>query len=159
MRAALVCTLMLAGVRAAPCQQLFSMPVDSGVLVRFTSSDSGTMRARLLLPLRPSDSLLVGCRYPANPCRLGSDAGVRRVQVARISTLEVGRGSRLVKGMVIGSLIGTGLGLLFYEFARGVCDDSRCLSGAERGAVIPVVLFGAIGAGIGSGSVVWTRAP
>ncbi len=157
-RIVVVALSMIVTGMSARAQQLPTVPLDSGRLVRYSTVDSGLAQGRLLAPLHAQDSTFIACRYPANPCLNLTDLNVRRVPLARLRTLEVAAGTHWANGLLVGGAIGAGLGMLFYQLAKGLCDESSCLHGGERAAFISVALFGALGAAFGSSSVVWRPA-
>ncbi len=152
-------SLALLRAPAAGQQVLFTIPLDSGQLVRLHLDDGRLLRGRLLRPLTAQSPQVTFCRYPAPPCRDLVPHRVDSVSVATLADIEVARGTHLWRGAAIGAAIGVLWGVLAGAAYNGFCDSAEC------GAPVPVwALTGAIGIGawgalFGSQSTTWGPAP
>ena len=140
-------------------QQLFTVPLDSGTLVRLRLSGE-LVEGRLLQPLAPTSTDIRFCRYPGNPCFRDSEERVRTLPTTDIQGLDVQNGTRWQRGMLIGGAIGFVVGLVGSLFTNGLCDTGmRCFS--DPAAVAMGGMVGGMGWGLlfGSTSIVWRPAP
>lgn len=148
-------------VAVAPlkAQQVGSIPLDSGTLVRITLLHGHAVRGRLLEPFQPSASpAFVFCSYPAAPCMSRTDSHVQSVPTMEVTALEVAAGSHWLKGGLIGAGIGTALGGGADYLCRGLSDSpSEC---SHASVIILGALWGfGLGALFGSTSPRWIPAP
>lgn len=132
--------------------------VDSGTVVRFQMATGGTMRGRLLRPIRASSPTITYCRYPGVPCRTRDDSGMRTVEGPQVAHVDVADGSHWVVGGVIGGAIGAAFGGAAIAFANGICDTDACRASGRRGAAVTVALGLGLGMAFGSTSLRWRPA-
>jgi len=161
--AALACSLILAAVPVGLAAQdsLVHATIDSGTLVRMHPATGAPVRGRLVRPLTPSSTFVHYCRYPAPPCTNPADTtAIQQVSTTTLQRLEVQRGSQWATGALTGGLVGAGLGLLVGLASNSLCEDSSgCGPGTGVYMLSGAVLFGGLGAMIGSGSIKWGPAP
>ncbi len=135
----------------------FTQPVDSGALVRLIPTTGEPLEGRLLARLSPGADSVRYCRYPGNPCTARDSDGVRATALASLQQVEITKGTRADRGMLIGATIGAGLGLLLGAAAQAECDAS-CPDAATAATIMGVggLLSGAL---FGSTAKVWRPAP
>ena len=155
-----VVMLTLTPADLAAQDSLVRATIDSGTLIRMHPAAGSPVRGRLIQPLRPSSTVVLFCRSPAPPCNTSSDsAAFGQVPTSSLDRLEVQRGSHWPIGAAIGGVVGLVIGGLAEALASMDCNESgSCPTG---GVILGVstVLFGAMGAFVGSGSPKWGPAP
>jgi hypothetical protein len=160
--AVLLLTTLLGLTPAALLAQdsLVRTTIDSGTLIRMHPVAGPTIRGRLLQPLGPSSTVVQFCRYPAPPCTAPIDsAALGQYPTASLTQIDVQRGSHWAVGAAAGGVFGLFIGGAVAAAAAIGCGESGdCPSGAVVFG-IPLALFGAMGAMIGSGSPKWGPAP
>jgi hypothetical protein len=132
--------------------------LDSGSVVRLHWPD-GREKARLLAPLEWDSTMVRYCRYPSPVCGRSTINPPRMRPVSELSRVEVRRGSRTVRGALIGAGFGTLAGL-FALWARGL-GDGPPLSSGQRALTVAGSAAGwsGFGALIGAMSDNWAAAP
>ena len=160
LRSYLLVLASFAASTSASAQQVGTVPLDSGTLIRISTTAGGAVRGRLLERFQPSlSSTLVFCAYPRSPCLSRTDPHVQSLSIAEVSTLDIAAGSHWLKGGSIGAGIGAGLGVFFIYLNNGLCDTSECRSAGPRTA-LGLTLFGfGLGALFGASSPRWKSAP
>jgi len=158
---ALAMLCAIAPARLAAQDSLVHATIDSGTLIRMHPAVGAPVRGRLVRPLSPSSTIIQFCRYPAPPCTNPTDtAAIQQLSTSSLHRLEVQRGSQWATGAFTGGLIGAGLGLLAGLVSNGLCEDSSgCGPGTGVYMGVGAVIFGGLGAMIGSGSIEWGPAP
>jgi hypothetical protein len=151
-------TIAMGGVASA--QGLPSAPIDSGTLVRlhFVTKQE-PMRGRLLETFTPSSLQLTFCRFATNPCASLADPHARTIPATDVERIEVARGNHLLRGAVIGTLVGAAVAGVFIAVANGVCDTSDCEATGKTFALTTIGLSLGIGLLFGSQSLTWKPAP
>ena len=134
------------------------LDLDSGRVVRLHWT-GGTEKARLLAPLEWDSTLVRYCRYPSPVCGASTINPPRMRPVSELTRVEVRRGSRTVRGALIGAGFGS-LGGLFVLYAQGF-GDGPSLSRNQQVLTVAGIAAGwsAIGALIGAASDNWAPAP
>lgn len=141
-------------------QAPFTQPVDSGTLVRLQRRSDGEIVIRLVSRLTPEADTVFGCRYASPLCFNYRPEARLAIPMADIRGVALQRGTHVVQGAAIGTLVGLVAGLLSGSLVRlvGVSSDTPgANNGAREGASL---LFGGamIGALIGALSPVWVDA-
>jgi len=150
----------LTPVKLTAQDSLLRATIDSGTLIRMHPMVGSPVRGRLIQPLRPSSTVVQFCRYPAAPCTTSSDsAAYGNLPTASLGRLEVQRGSHWPIGAAIGGVVGLVIGGLAEGLASMDCNESGSCPPGGLITGISTVLFGAMGAFIGSGSTKWGPAP
>jgi hypothetical protein len=130
--------------------------LDSGTVVRLQLHSGAWEKGKLLSPYAQDSSRVRYCHYPAPPCRVG-DERFRDKPASDFSIVEVRRGTAWLPGLVIGGLVGAAFGGFVVAFAEGV-GDSPASTGEKVSAVAGgAVVFGGLGALIGSAFEKWGR--
>ncbi len=155
-----VALVLVAAIRApAWAQQVGTVPIDSGTVVRIRLSARQSVRGRLLQTFRPSDPTLTFCRYPGTPCSGLSDARVDRIPAADVEQIEVAHGTHWIKGALIGGVVGGLLAMFYIQAGHAFCDDSACEAASARYGRTAFALALGVGVAFGSQSVGWRHAP
>ena len=158
MRTMVVIALALLPMSEAASQvRPFTQPVDSGKLVRLIPTAGDPIEGRLLARLHPGDDSVRYCRYPGNICTASDSTGVRATALASLDHVEITKGTRADRGMLIGGAIGVALGLGLGTLSQGLCE-SHCFSAADGATLFG--LGGLLGGALfGSTAKVWRPAP
>jgi len=142
------------GLRAQTPAPPFQL--DSGTVVRLQLHSGVRERGKLLSPYTQDSSRVRYCHYPAPPCRVG-DERYRDKPASDFSAVEVRRGTGWLPGLVIGGVVGGAFGAFLVAFAESV-GDTRASTGEKASAVAGgTVVFGGLGALIGSAFEKWGR--
>ena len=128
-----------------PAQQA----LDSGTVVRFRAPADSLIKAKLLSPYAKDSSRIRYCRYPAPPCQVrGPGYGDRLA--SEISRLEVRRGTGWLPGLIVGGAVGVGVGIFLINFSEDLGEVPLSDGEKARGMVGSAMVFGGLGALIGS---------
>jgi hypothetical protein len=142
---------------SAIAQELARTPIDSGTLVRMHLSETESARGRLLRTFSQGSASLTYCQYPtATPCSSLTDTRAHTIDASQLLAIEVADGTHLARGLVIGGLIGTAIGVVYAGLEGGLCE-SNCADPAV--AIAAGAGWGlALGALFGSQSTRWKPA-
>ncbi|HSJ75103.1 MAG TPA: hypothetical protein VK899_02795 [Gemmatimonadales bacterium] len=157
-RAAQLATQLLlltpTGLRAQTSAPPFQL--DSGTVVRLQLHSGAREKGKLLSPYAQDSSRVRYCHYPAPPCRVG-DERYRDKAASDVSNLEVRRGTAWLPGLVIGGLVGAAFGAFVVGFEESVGD--RPVTDGEKFRAIAggTLIFGGLGALVGSAFERWGR--
>jgi hypothetical protein len=158
-----VASTVLTLVRAAAAQQpLLTAPLDRGTVARLHLFSGATETVRLVDPFGPGSATLTSCPFQARPC--GPEPDPLRVTrpAADVERMDVRVGSKAGQGFLIGAAIGFALGVASARLAAGLCDCPANSGNSGIAVLYPItgiVVWGGIGALIGSGSSKWRPAP
>jgi hypothetical protein len=130
--------------------------LDSGTVVRLQLHSGVREKGKLLSPYAPDSSRLRYCHYPAAPCRVG-DERYRDQPTSDVSKVEVRRGSAWLPGLVLGGVVGAGFGSLAVGFSESVGDVPLSTGEKARAIAGGTLVFGGLGALIGSAFERWRR--
>ncbi len=142
----------------ARTQQVATVPIDSGTLVRMDLSRTESLRGRLLRKFSPSDTTLTFCRYPATPCASMAGPHVQTLPAAQVTRLEVAQGTHWIEGASLGALIAGTVAALFISTVGQLCEED-CGAWNRKFALGTVALGIGVGLAFGSQSVGWRRVP
>ena len=156
---AIIGVLIAAAATASAQVPLTPTAVDSGQLVRIHTAHSVVL-GRLTSRFQVADAALHYCRYPGPPCLgINDSAAVRTMPTTALLRLEVPRGSHWRRGALVGGVFGVGTG---YLLLRGFgCADCSPVSTprAVAGVVLSGLMWGGIGALVGSAFPRWSHGP
>ena len=130
--------------------------LDSGTVVRLQLRSGVREKGKLLSPYGPDSSRLRYCHYPAPPCRVG-DERYRDQPTSDVSKVEVRRGSAWLPGLAIGGVVGVAFGALVVAFAESVGESPVSTGEKARAIAGGTLVFGGLGALVGSAFERWGR--
>jgi hypothetical protein len=130
--------------------------LDSGTVVRLQLHSGIREKGKLLSPYAPESSRIRYCHYPAPPCRVG-DERYRDQPTSDLSNLEVRRGTAWLSGLAIGGVVGVAFGALVVAFAEGVGESPVSTGEKARAIAGGTLVFGGLGALVGSAFERWGR--
>ncbi len=147
--------LCLCGTPLAAQRPVISTTVDSGTIVRAHLADD-EVTGRVLRGFWPISDSLVLCRYPGNPCTATDSLGRVAIASARLVRLDRRVGTRAGRGAMIGGAIGVALGGMLATFYDANCESSDCRRTGTVTFALLTLVGAVLGAGFGSGTVLWT---
>ena len=130
--------------------------LDSGTVVRLQLHSGVREKGKLLSPYASDSSRIRYCHYPAPPCRVG-DERYRDQPTSDLSNLEVRRGTAWLSGLAIGGVVGVAFGALVVAFAEGVGESPVSTGEKARAIAGGTLVFGGLGALVGSAFERWGR--
>ena len=128
--------------------------LDSGTVVRLQLHSGLREKGKLFSPYAADSSRVRYCHYPAPPCRVG-DERYREKSASEVSSVEVRRGTAWLPGLVIGGFVGLAFGALVVEFAEDVGESPVSTGEKVRAIGGGTILFGGLGALIGTAFEQW----
>ena len=152
--ALVLCILTPAGTDAQKAWR--AVLIDSGTVLRVTTvQERQPVTVQVLERFHANSESLHFCPSATLHCDGANPTASRTVMRDEIRTMEIRRGTRMVRGAVIGGVVIGGLATLAGAFASG-CDT--CGSGSPRRDDVAAAVFGTIAGGmIGSRFRHWEK--
>ncbi|MGH7673693.1 MAG: hypothetical protein ACREMV_00350 [Gemmatimonadales bacterium] len=155
-----VASAILAFARGVAAQEpLVTAPLDRGTVVRLHLFSGATEAVRLVAPFEPASVALTYCPFNARPCGPAPDPLRVTRPAADVERMDVRVGSKAGEGFLIGAALGLALGVASARLSGGLCE---CRTGSSDDVLYPIagtLVWGGIGALLGSGSSRWGPAP